>query len=232
MPEWVLNKEKQYSIVDYVAESLRTAIISGEVGPGEKLNEQEVAEKLEVSRTPVREAFRTLETEGYLKHKPRCGVTVMELSLEEIEEIWQVRVYLDLLVAEETCKRIDDKKRKIIEKEISSIKNIKNPSAEEFVKFDERFREFFVSNCGNTYLMKLTEDLRKNTSLIRRMSEEDPERIRGAVQECIEIYQALAENDVEKTKSAVRKHFEKSLENIIKSLKQQKAIKSRKAAPA
>ena len=156
----------------------------------------------------------------------------MELSLEEIEEIWQVRVYLDLLVAEETCKRIDDKKRKIIEKEISSIKNIKNPSAEEFVKFDERFREFFVSNCGNTYLMKLTEDLRKNTSLIRRMSEEDPERIRGAVQECIEIYQALAENDVEKTKSAVRKHFEKSLENIIKSLKQQKAIKSRKAAPA
>ena len=52
MPEWVLNKEKQYSIVDYVAESLRTAIISGEVGPGEKLNEQEVAEKLEVAELP------------------------------------------------------------------------------------------------------------------------------------------------------------------------------------
>lgn len=226
MPNWTLNIEKQYSVVDYVAENLRTAILAGEIGPGEKLNEQDIAEKLGVSRTPVREAFRTLETEGYLTHKPRCGVTVTELSLEEIQEIWKVRVYLDLLVAEETCKRIDDHKREIIAQELAGIQNAKVFTEEEFTKFDERFRAFFVSNCGNSYLMKLTEDLRKSTSLIRRMSEGDTERIREATQECVEIYQALAENDIEKTKAAVKKHFEKSLENIIKSLKQQKAIRN------
>jgi DNA-binding GntR family transcriptional regulator len=93
----VLTPPRRKLLGDDVADRLREAILHGELSAGQRLREEELAERLQVSRGPVRDAFVTLEREGLIRSSRHRGVTVMELTLRDLHEIFTLRSALELL---------------------------------------------------------------------------------------------------------------------------------------
>lgn len=93
---------------DLVVEIIREAILSGELEPGRRLLQDELAQRLDISPTPVREALRELEAEGVLDHSPHKGVRVAEVKLEDAREIYLIRGVLEALATREAVPRLQD----------------------------------------------------------------------------------------------------------------------------
>ena len=93
---------------DIVFQTLRKAILTGELEPGERLMEIQLGEKLGVSRTPIREAIRKLELEGLVVMVPRKGAQVAHFTEKDIQDVLEVRAALEALAARIACKRMDE----------------------------------------------------------------------------------------------------------------------------
>jgi len=101
-------QEKNFTKLERAAQFLRQAILQGDLKPGQKLKQQELAEQLDMSATPVREVLRVLETEGLLVHVPYKGVFVAEVSPEDTEELTPIRVALEELAVKLAVPRINE----------------------------------------------------------------------------------------------------------------------------
>ena len=112
MKEFEANNENDYlPLRDVVFNTLRTSILTGELKPGERLMEIHLADKLGVSRTPIREAIRKLELEGLVTMIPRRGAEVAQITEKNLRDVLEVRRALDALAVELACERITDKAR-------------------------------------------------------------------------------------------------------------------------
>ena len=89
-------------------EQIYQAIIRGEVKPGDRLRETELAEQIGLSRTPIREAIRKLESDGIVEHQPRVGAMVKKLSQQEIVELYEMRIVIEQTAAQMAAKHISD----------------------------------------------------------------------------------------------------------------------------
>lgn len=213
----MLESIKQESIAEQVAERLRQAIEDGSIQAGTRLTEQEICDQMSVSRTPVREAFRILQVEGYLTYRPRFGVIVTELSMQDLYDAWEVRMNLEEMVARKTARLADDNLKKTIRGELKAIEAVlkqKRIREEQFTALDEKYYEIHISNCGNKKLEETARSLRVSSAIMRRKSKFSEERARVALHEISEIYNAYLNNDEEKAVLCNRAHFDASLEEI------------------
>ena len=109
MKEFEINNENDYlPLRDVVFNTLRTSILTGELKPGERLMEIHLADKLGVSRTPIREAIRKLELEGLVTMIPRRGAEVAQITEKNLRDVLEVRRALDALAVELACERITE----------------------------------------------------------------------------------------------------------------------------
>ena len=115
--------EPPNSISDQIYERLKKQILHGEIEPGERLMQNQVAESLKASRTPVREAFRRLEQDGLVERVPQGGVRVTPLDHETIQEVFGIRKVLEAYAIELACDRITAE-------EIASLKRLVSQSRE------------------------------------------------------------------------------------------------------
>ncbi len=213
----MLESIKQESIAEQVAERLRQAIEDGSIQAGTRLTEQEICDQMSVSRTPVREAFRILQVEGYLTYRPRFGVIVTELSMQDLYDAWEVRMNLEEMVARKTARLADDNLKNTIRGELKAIEAVlkqKRIREEQFTALDEKYYEIHISNCGNKKLEETARSLRVSSAIMRRKSKFSEERARVALHEISEIYNAYLNNDEEKAVLCNRAHFDASLEEI------------------
>lgn len=213
----MLESIKQESIAEQVAERLRQAIEDGSIQAGTRLTEQEICDQMSVSRTPVREAFRILQVEGYLTYRPRFGVIVTELSMQDLYDAWEVRMNLEEMVARKTARLADDNLKNTIRGELKAIEAVlkqKRIREEQFTALDEKYYEIHISNCGNKKLEETARSLRVSSAIMRRKSKFSEERARVALNEISEIYNAYLNNDEEKAVLCNRAHFDASLEEI------------------
>jgi DNA-binding GntR family transcriptional regulator len=138
---------------------VRTKIISGELAPGEKINENQLASSLGISRSPLREVLRVLEQEHLVVHFPRKGTRVSEISVQELEEIYEVRELVELGAIDLMMKKgITEPKGAIAA--INEAKDIRLPNqdiSKEIMFYREKITDFHVKlieECGNCYLIK------------------------------------------------------------------------------
>src|SRR5512140_2192132 len=103
------NIEKHLTLREKIIETIRDAIMSGALKPGEKVAEPELAERFGISRTPIREAFRQLESEGFLVVIPRKGAVVVSFSPKEIEEFYAIKSILEGYAARKACENLSDR---------------------------------------------------------------------------------------------------------------------------
>jgi DNA-binding GntR family transcriptional regulator len=161
MSRWTPNTAAVQTREDFVIDELREAIVRGHFKPGEKLDQEEIAELLNVSRIPVRQALRTLTAEGLVKMYPHRGATVAELSREELEEIYFLRGVLEGVAARLAAPRMDEahiaKLQAILEK-IDQLNDL-----DEWLDLNREFHNTIYEVINRPRLLEMIESLR-NTS--------------------------------------------------------------------
>ncbi len=206
----------QKLVTTATVDQIRSAIESGELVPGQRVSEQDLTSQFQVSRTPVREAFRILEAEGYLVHSPRCGVVVKELNYQEIIDVFEVRSWLEQLMVRKITNEIDSAKMRALESLYVEMKSsIDDIEEQTFQNLDNKFHEILVSFCTNLKLVELIRSLKNSTKLVRKKAGFSKERAQESFNECMSIIEAIKLNNGDLCAERMREHFEKSLKFFV-----------------
>ena len=201
---------------EVVFESIRAAIISGDLKPGERLMEVQLAEKLGVSRTPVREAIRKLELEGLVVMVVRKGAYVAGLSIKDITDVLELRGALEGLAAGLAADRITEDE--IIELQAIASdfdKALESDNMEQMVIKDVEFHDKIFKATRNERLIQLTNNLREQVQRFREMHIYNYDKSKELSTEHNEISEAIAKRDAEQAEKMARKHIENAESYIM-----------------
>lgn len=152
--------DQTQTLRERIVNILRESIIKGTLKPGERVAESDLAEKYGISRTPIREAFRQLETEGFLKVIPRRGAEVTSLTEEDVREFYEVKSLLESYAAKVATEKLTEKDIKRLETLNQSMERFaRNGDMKGFFKADNDFHDIFIQKCGNDKLCNIIQNL-------------------------------------------------------------------------
>ena len=193
---------------DVIFDTLREAIIVGELKPGQRLMEVQLAEKMGVSRTPVREAIRKLELEGLVEMLPRKGAHVAELSVKDIMDVLEVRATLDGLATSLSATRITDDEKKELRHLLDQFINyVEKENLQGSIKKDVEFHDVIYRSSGNDKLIQISNNLREQIQRFRIVYIKDYSSSRELIREHTEIYEAIIAGNPETAMEAARRHI-------------------------
>ncbi len=219
MQESIHKCDREETLSDSVHQQLKTDITHWKYRPGDRLKEKSIAERFGVSRTPIREALRRLEQENLLVHAPQHGYSTRALDLEELNELYQVRIALEELGAALAAQSgLDGNARSILE---DLCKFWREPEADIFesgdpnmVYVDESFHERLALAGGNRYLHGSLKALNERIRIIRITDFGSAERIEVTYKQHQEILKAVMEGDVGKARLRMREHIVESQSHV------------------
>ena len=204
---------------EVVFETLRDAIRKGILKPGERLMEIHLAEQLGVSRTPVREAIRKLELEGYVIMMPRRGTYVSNLSIKDINEVFEIRTSLDSLASGLAAERITDEELEHLQRLLVVIgEAIKEKNMEKIVEADTKFHDILYQASRNNRLEGIIYNLREQLTSIRAKSMDYPGRLEETLEEHSSIVNTIAQGDEVAAQKASEYHMERSEHTLLLSM--------------
>jgi DNA-binding GntR family transcriptional regulator len=201
--------EKHPTLREKILENIRDAIISGALKEGCKVSEPELAERFGISRTPIREAFRQLESEGYLTVIPRRGAVVSEFNLKEVEDFYAIKSILEGYAAQRACARLTDRELERLHSINSRLAELAdNNDVKGFFKLHDEFHAVFINASDNEKLKEMIYSLITRFQRLRHMSLSLPGRMAVSVQEHDKILDAFRRRDVEAASKLVQKNAE------------------------
>ncbi|MBE3085529.1 MAG: GntR family transcriptional regulator [Bacteroidetes bacterium] len=219
--------DKLFEINDYellskkVYRILKARIIKGDLTQGGKLFEAKIAEQLGVSRTPVREAIKGLAAEGLVKMTPNQGVVVINVSIEDLQEVLQIRRVLEGLAASIAAEKISQEeiaKLEEIIKKMSMIISKPKPDVVAYSELNAEFHNLILNACGNKRLMKICNNLSSSDHRFRiRSLRNNPGRLKYSLKEHQEIVEALKRKDPEQADRLSQIHINNVLKNILEN---------------
>jgi len=199
-----------------VFEAVRDAIISGKFKPGERLMEVRLAEEMGVSRTPVREAIRKLELEGFVKMMPHKGAYVAKISVKDVIDVFEVRAVLEALAARLAAKRITKDELNQLKRAVLSIADAADGhDIEETIKVDTGFHDIIYKASRNDKLIQFITHLKEQMKRFRATSLALPGRTKMALEEHENIVQALCERNEDLAADLSRKHIQNAEKSIL-----------------
>jgi len=194
---------------EIVADRLRDAILRGEMHPGQRLDQNEIAAMLKVSRSPIREALRTLAAEGLVEGIPHHGVVVAELSPDELEEILSIRAVLEGMAARLGVPKMDVERIKTLESILVELKQTTN--LDQWIELNHLFHFTIYQPANRPRLLALIENLRNTVAPYMRQYIASSEHMREAATShrlifdaCVKRDPALVEQEIKKHVAAVR----------------------------
>ena len=204
---------------EVVCESLREAIRKGILKPGERIMEIQLAEELGVSRTPVREAIRKLELEGYVVMMPRRGTYVANMSIRDINEIFEIRTALESLSNGLAAEHITDEELEHLQRLLVIIGGyIKEGNMEKIVETDIEFHDLMYHAARNQRLVGIISNLRDQLTRFRTLSMSYPGRLEATLDEHKAIVEAIANGDRKLASKSAEKHMENSEKTLLKAM--------------
>lgn len=198
-----------------VLERLRDMIIEGRLAPGQRINEGAVGAQLGVSRTPLREAIKTLASEGLVEIQPAKGAVVRKLSAHDLLQILEVLKTLEQLGGRMACAEASDAT-------IAAIKALHDEMMElyrtrtrlEYFKLNQTIHSAVVAASGNAVLVEMHGTLQARIKRLRFIGNEGPEKWAGAVDEHEEMMAALLRRDGEALAAAIGRHMDSTLVRV------------------
>lgn len=220
-----VNINEYLPLRDVVFNTLRQAILTGEFAPGERLMEIALAERLGVSRTPVREAIRKLELEGLVVMIPRKGAEVARITEQDLRDVLEVRCALEELSATLACERITEDGKENLRKALSEFKKaVISKNIPDIVSKDVEFHDSIFTATGNDRLIQILSNLREQIYRYRTEYIKDSKNHQKLVEEHEEIVDAITSNDQEKAKKAMKEHIYNQELIVIHNLQLQPEI--------
>lgn len=199
-----------------VYENIKSAIISGEIEPGTRLTETAVSDQMNVSSTPVREAFSRLASEGLIKIIPYRGAIVQEFTSQEILEVYQCREALEVMAIELAIDHIDDKGIGQLKKLLKKSKDAADYT--KFVEINTAMHEIFFEYAKNDTLFKLINQIQDVILNNRNVSSYNDVRKEEIYEEHKLIITALENKDKEQAKTAMADHIKNGYAYIMAQL--------------
>jgi DNA-binding GntR family transcriptional regulator len=188
-----------------ILSAIRAAIVSGQIRQGSRIMEPELAERFGISRTPIREAIRQLESEGLISVIPRKGAIVASISPQDISNFFELKMILEGHAARLAAKNLTENdltKMETVNRQIEAASVKKNPSR--VLDLHNEFHEIFLRACGNDKLHAIVQNLAmqfQRYPLIPAM----PGRVKGSVRQHTEIIEAFRRKDAARAEELVRK---------------------------
>lgn len=200
---------------DAVLNQLRDMIIEGALAPGSRINEGQVGAALGVSRTPLREAIKTLASEGLVEIAPAKGAVVRRFTENDIREILEVLKALEQTAARHLCQRgseADIAEIRALHEAMMQNYDARNRLA--YFKLNQSIHSAIARASGNAVLAQTHEQLQARIKRIRFIGNETADRWAGAVSEHEEMMDALAARNGERLAEVLGRHLDRTMERV------------------
>ena len=205
---------------DVVFNTLRRAILRGELKPGERLMEIQLANKLGVSRTPIREAIRKLELEGLVLMIPRKGAEVAEITEKNLRDVLEVRCALEELAVQLACERIDKRGIKELHTAADRFRDVLgSDDITQIAQADEAFHDVIFTATDNERLIQLLNNLREQMYRYRIEYLKKKECYPQLLGEHEAIISAIERHDKEKATRITGQHINNQVDTVLGTLK-------------
>jgi DNA-binding GntR family transcriptional regulator len=203
-------------------ERLIAEIRTGQLTPGDRLTETDLATRLGISRTPVREAIRALEADGLVDHQPRAGARIRKLDYAEVTELYEMRVVLEGTAARFAARAAYDSELTELE-EITEDMAAAHDDPERIYHANRHFHSVLLNAARNRFLIRSVEAVQKTLLILGRSTLEEADRARGAIGEHRAILSALRAHDGDAAEAAMRTHIEAAHKARLRQLRQRAA---------
>ncbi len=197
---------KKNGLKNVAYDYLFNQICSGAIAPNTPIVEQEVSGLLNISRTPAREAIRQLEMEGLVTHIVSRGTFVRELTLQDINEIYQIRRLFEMAALEQAINLIPDEELDEMEKELVAIGETSQD--EDFYHADRNLHSTLLRYAYNSRMVTFYDILNAQIERIRRISSATPLRLASSKAEHLAIIKAIRSRDIEASRQALSVHID------------------------
>ncbi len=205
---------------DVVFNTLRQAILTGELKPGERLMEIHLADKLGVSRTPIREAIRKLELEGLVTMIPRRGAEVAQITEKSMNDVLEVRRALDALCVELACERITEEELVTLKAACDEFETaIRTGDVKKIAQADVALHDIIVQATGNQRLIQLVNNLAEQMYRYRFEYIKDTSQHEMLVEEHKIIYESILKKDKETAAQAAKTHIDNQERAIMRQIR-------------
>jgi DNA-binding GntR family transcriptional regulator len=208
------------TITDGLVEALRDEIRTGRIEPGSRLRQADIAQRFQVSTTPVREAFAALEREGLLVGSPHRGVVVFKPTVEDLKETYEIRIPLEALATEKAVENMTDA-------DLAEIKRLLDRMAEaaddrkRYSKLNLEFHSAIYRVARRPKLEKLIMELRESSAAYLRLYAAQSPNGRQTQQEHVAIYEALAARAPRRAAQAMIRHLQHTVDFVSRSLERE-----------
>lgn len=220
MHDFTMNINEYLPLREVVFNTLRDAILKGELNPGEHLMEVQLANKLGVSRTPIREAIRQLEVEGLVVMTPRKGAVVAEITQEDLTDVLEVRKTLEELAVQLACNNITDEEiAKLHEYHLSFIQAFDCKELTVIAKKDEEFHDVIYEATRNKRLIQILNNLREQIYRYRLEYIKEEEKWFMLRDEHENLISAIEQKNVDLAKQIITAHIDNQEHTILENLK-------------
>lgn len=219
-----LGMDEFLPLRDVVFNTLRQAILTGELKPGERLMEIHLANRLGVSRTPIREAIRKLELEGLVTMIPRRGAEVAQITEKSMKDVLEVRRTLDALSAELACERISQEEEEALKKACRDFEEaVKTKDAKVIAKADVALHDIIAAATGNQRLIQLINNLAEQMYRYRFEYIKDASQHERIIQEHRIIYESIVKKDKEAASNMAKVHIDNQEKAVINRIRMEQA---------
>lgn len=212
------NNDRKSTVVQYVTEKLRRAILDGTLKKDERLIQEEWAERLEVSRMPIREALTQLQLEGLVEIVPNKGAIVTPITNEDIEEIYHLRALLEGLAVEKSLPFITDEDKVHLEETLIKMEEltISDETNEEYIQLNAIFHEILGKGCPWPRALKMVDTLGISPIAPNLLTP----HYHQTQQEHRRIYEAVLHGDPAEVRAVVEYHILRTKNNLISYMNQ------------
>ncbi|WP_066255142.1 GntR family transcriptional regulator [Neobacillus drentensis] len=203
------------SIREHAYKYLKEMILEGELKAGDRLIERELAGKLGISRTPIREALFRLESQGFVKTVPRKGVVVSNISENEVIEVFTILASLEVLAVKLAARRMDRETQVELDQKIEELIELKEQAEENFNLEHIQMNRLINKASKSPKLFEILSGLIDYIHMSANMGYETPGRRIESLKEHIDIMTALRDKEAEMAEYLMRIHIENSKKAYI-----------------
>lgn len=217
-----LNMDAYLPLRDVVFNTLREAILRGDLVAGERLMELQLAAKLGVSRTPIREAIRMLEQEGLAITIPRKGAIVAGMTEKDMQDVLEIREALEELSVQVACDKITDGEIVQLRKNMENFEQaLKSGDLKKMAQADVEFHDVIYQATDNPKLINMLNNLREQMYRYRVEYLKDPQNHEQLLNEHEAIYQGIVKKDKDAVTAMIRKHISNQVDVVKNIIREQ-----------
>ncbi len=217
------NVQRSRSLHEQTYQALRESILSGELAPGDRLIETQIAEQLQVSRTPIREAIRQLQREELVTADELGWLRVATVSPKEAMHLYDCRMALETLAVTGACENASNSQLKKLKELVTQAEKLikrkaSNPDSVQLLELDYQFHRTIAQSAGNAYLVSLLDQVFGKMALLRVQTTRYNPRVLEIRTEHQLLYEAIVQRDIEAATQAIRSHLSASRARVVREL--------------